>query len=202
MHEGARPPGGPEYGPLLAAARRLLDVVAGADAPDGAVRAATGLVAAACQQLEPHVVAEHLAPAGRRPDLPGRGHPILMPFAPQPSDIDEVRGTVTFTRSHLGGGAAAHGGVIPLLFDDVLGFLASRGGGRTPTRTAYLRVNYRQVTPLDVELFATAHVERIEGRKVFVAGELRLGDTVLADAEGLFIMIRPEQLKLSNLRGA
>lgn len=195
----ARPPGGPGYGALLASARRLLDAVAAADPPDDVVRDATAKIAAACAALEPHVVDEVSAPAGRRLELPGRGHPGLVPFTSEQMSDHAVAGSVTFTRAHLGGGGAAHGGMIPLLFDDLLGYLATSGGGRSPTRTAYLHVNYRRLTPLDVPLTAAAGIDRVEGRKIFATGELRLGSDVLAEAEGLFIIVRPEHLRGSTL---
>lgn len=189
-----RPPGGPEYGPLLEASRRLLDAVAGADAPDDVVRAATAMVRSAYESLEPYEVDELRSPAGRRRELPGRGHPILAPYVPELFSADESRGTVLFTRAHLGQGGAIHGGVIPLLFDELLGHLATRGGGRPPSRTAYLRVDYRDLTPVGVELTAEARIDRIEGRKIFAVGVLREGPRVCAEANGLFVMLRPDQV--------
>lgn len=179
---------------MLEASRRLLDAVAGADAPDDVVRAATASVRAACEALAPYEVDELRSPAGRHWELPGRGHPILTPFVPDFFSADELRGTVTFTRAHLGGGGAVHAGVIPLLFDEILGYLATRGGDRPPTRTAYLKVDYRSLTPLGATLTAEARIERIEGRKVFATGVLRDGSRVCAEANGLFVMLRPEQV--------
>lgn len=186
-----RPPGGPAYGDLLAAARRLLDAVAGADAPDEVTRAATAAVLGACESLECHQVEETAAPADRRPDLPGRGHPGLLPYVEEHSSDLEWHGRVTLTRAHLGGAGAAHGGMIPLLFDAVLGHLATRRGNQFPTRTAYLHVDYRRVTPLGIALTARAWVDSVQGRKIIVRGDLRNGDAVLAEAHGLFITPMP-----------
>ncbi|MEV8546457.1 PaaI family thioesterase [Streptomyces sp. NPDC051572] len=186
---GERPPGGTEFGSLLAGARRLLDAVAAADAPDEAVRAAARQVEAACAALEPYGAEEAQAPAGNRPDLPGRGHPLLVPLVIDHELPTEVRGRVTLGRAHLGGGKAAHGGVLPLLFDEVLGRLASLG--RPQSRTAYLRVDYRKVTPLGVELRVEGRIERTEGRKLFAYGQLLHGVQILAEAEALFVQLRP-----------
>jgi len=185
----ARLPGGRSYESLLDASRRLLDAVAWADAPDDVVRASTTRILAAAEALGAHLAPdENLAPAGNRPDLQSHGHPGLIPITLDRQNADEVLGRVTFRPVHIGGGAAVHGGNIPLLFDDVLGWLAATD--RPPSRTAYLHVNYRQVTPLGVELQIEARIDRIEGRKIFAVGRLLQGEETLADAEGLFVLTR------------
>jgi acyl-CoA thioesterase FadM len=65
------------------------------------------------------------------------------------------------------------------------------GGPRQ--RTAYLHVNYRQIVPINQELQVDARVDRVEGRKIFVSGRLSDGDTVLTDAEALFVLLKPGQ---------
>jgi hypothetical protein len=58
-----------------------------------------------------------------------------------------------------------------------------------PALTGSLTVHYRKPTPLQVELQFDAKVERVDGRKSFVRGRCRAGETVVAEAEGLFILI-------------
>ena len=142
---------------------------------------------------------EHDRVDGMHPELPGRGHPLLPPFVvdedPPGADATTgtLRGRVTFSRFHLGGGAAVHGGVQPLLFDDVLGRVANQSKPFV-ARTAYLKVDYRRVTLLDVELFWVAQLERIEGRKRFTTGRLTdADDTVLVEAQALFVELLPGQ---------
>ena len=105
---------------------------------------------------------------------------------------DAIEGRVTFSRFHHGGGGAVHGGIIPLVFDEFMGRLTNVAG-RPRARTAYLHVNYRIITPIGVELHLDATVDRQEGRKIFASGRLRHGADLLADAEGLFIVLRPGQ---------
>ena len=62
-----------------------------------------------------------------------------------------------------------------------------------PARTAYLTVNYRAITPVDVELQLTGSIDRSEGRKTWATGRLHDGDRLVADAEGLFVKLRPGQ---------
>jgi len=97
-----------------------------------------------------------------------------------------------FRPFHLGGNGAAHGGTLPLLFDDVLGRLANSVGGGIG-RTAYLTVNYRKITPIGVELQVDGTVDRVEGRKRWVSARLHDGGTMIADAEGLFVELLPGQ---------
>ncbi|MGP3533162.1 PaaI family thioesterase [Microbacterium sp. RD1] len=103
---------------------------------------------------------------------------------------ETYRGTVTIGDFFLGMNGAAHGGVLPLIFDEALGRLA--GAGRSPGRTAYLTTTFRAVTPIGVPLGVSATVERIDGRKRFITGEIRHGGVVCAEAEALFIELRPD----------
>ena len=47
----------------------------------------------------------------------------------------------------------------------------------------------RSPTPLGVPLEARARLTRQEGRKLTVTAELREGDTLLAEADGLFLTV-------------
>ncbi len=124
-------------------------------------------------------------------DLTGRGSALVPPLEEILVDVagGRARADVTFGTSYVGAGNAAHGGAIALLFDEFLGLTAN--AGRPVVRTAYLHVNYRNVTPMRTKLSVHAHIDRIEGRKRYVVGELRHGDTLLADAESLFVELQP-----------
>jgi hypothetical protein len=78
------------------------------------------------------------------------------------------------------------GGAHAVLFNEILGRL-SAGGGRPLSRTAYIHVNYRSVTPIGRRLELDATLDRVEGRKRFVSGRLLSGTVTVADAEGLFV---------------
>jgi len=142
-------------------------------------------------QLGAHAVDEESQIAGRV-DLPGRAQVLVPVVHLEEQDEQHAVGRVTFGRLHLGRNGAVHGGAIPLVFDEVMGRL-SNTGGRVPARTAYLHVNYRTITPIERELQVTARFDREEGRKRFLSGELRDAGTLCADAEGLFVALRPGQ---------
>jgi acyl-CoA thioesterase FadM len=62
--------------------------------------------------------------------------------------------------------------------------------GRPISRTAFLHVDYRKVTPIDTELTARGWIREPEGRKAFVNAELHDGDgNLLAEAHGLMIRL-------------
>ena len=60
-------------------------------------------------------------------------------------------------------------------------------------RTAFLHVDYRKIVPIEKELQVDAGVDRVDGRKIFVAGRLLDGDAVLAEASALFVKLNPGQ---------
>ncbi len=184
--------GGPEYGPFLESFRDLQDAVVESNPPSGTWSEIEEVTRGLTGQLRLWSLGEKEQPAGTRMDLPGRGHPFLLPFVPVESTDTVVRGRVTFRRFHLGGNGAAHGGALPLLFDEILGRLAN-AGDRPVARTAYISVNYRRITPIGPELTLEATYDKEEGRKRWVSGRLFWGETLIADAEGLFVQLRPGQ---------
>ena len=187
------PRGGEELARLFAAQRLLQDRLTGAALPAEVSDVMTARLDAISAELAAFQVCEHDRHDGWRPDLPGRGHPLLPPFVVDEESETVIRGRVTFTRFYLGGNGAAHGGAQPLLFDDLFGKIANHHHEGV-ARTAYLKVNYRQITPLDVELGFIASLDRIEGRKRWVTGKLTdAAGGVLSDAEGLFLQLMPGQ---------
>jgi acyl-coenzyme A thioesterase PaaI-like protein len=194
--------GFPEYGPaspgtgfgrFVAAMRRLQDLAVSADPGDDVWDDAADRVAALVELLGPFEADEGKAPAGRTPDLPGMGSLLLPPWTLTRYAPDGVEMTGHFSRFHVGGNHAVHGGVLPLLFDHMFGMI-SHAAGRPISRTAFLHVDYRKVTPIDAPLAVRGRVTGTEGRKAFVAAELVDGDdAVLAEGHGLMVRLLPGQ---------
>ena len=184
---------GPGFGRFVKAMRRLQDLAVSADPGDDVWDDAADRVAALVELLGPFKADEGQAPAGRTPDLPGMGSLLLPPWTLTRYEPDgcEMRGQ--FTRFHVGGNMAVHGGVLPLLFDHMFG-MVSHAAGRPISRTAFLHVDYRRITPIDEPLAVRGRVTSTEGRKAFVAAELLDGDdTVLAEGNGLMVRLLPGQ---------
>ncbi|WP_225858297.1 PaaI family thioesterase [Rhodococcus wratislaviensis] len=141
--------------------------------------------------LRDHVVPGDHQIAGTRLDLPGRGHPGVVPYVPTSWTEERMSARVRFGRTYLGDRAAVHGGALSLLFDEILGRFANHG--REGARTARLQVEYRKVVPLDRNLDVEAWVSDQQGRKLTIAGRLTDGDHTLAEAEALFVVLREGQ---------
>jgi acyl-CoA thioesterase FadM len=79
------------------------------------------------------------------------------------------------------------------MFDSMFGMVI-HAMGRPISRTAFLHVDYRKVTPIDAELTVRGWVREAEGRKSFVNAEMRNPDGDLtAEANGLMIQLLPGQ---------
>ena len=183
----------PELEGFVAAIRRLQDLTVSTNPDDSMWAAATEHVDAACALLAGHQVPEGLAPAGRVIELPGLGHPHLPPWTVIDSGPDGVTMTGQFTRSHVGGNNAVHGGMIPLFYDWHFGMIVSTAG-LSPSRTAYLHVDYRSITPIDTPLTAHGRIAEIDGRKAFVTATMTAADgTLLSEANGLMVRLLPHQ---------
>ncbi len=100
----------------------------------------------------------------------------------------EARGT--FGAAYEGPPSFVHGGWIACAFDEVLGIANIAAGN--PGMTARLIVHYRRPTPLFRPLRLRAWVDRLEGRRIMSRAEMYDGDTLTAEAEGLFVQPRPE----------
>jgi acyl-coenzyme A thioesterase PaaI-like protein len=101
-----------------------------------------------------------------------------------------VEGRGTFGTAYEGPPNFVHGGWIACAFDEMLGIANIASGN--PGMTARLTVHYRRPTPLFRELRFLARVERVEGRRVMSRAQCFAGDTVTAEADGVFVQPRPE----------
>ncbi|HET7666644.1 MAG TPA: PaaI family thioesterase [Mycobacterium sp.] len=185
--------GGPDYGRFVEAVRTLQDHARAADAPEAVITEAADLIEAASKLLAPYETDEWSSPSGRRVDLPNRGSVLGIPGDYYKTDEGRIAGTAQFRRFHLGRNGAVHGGCIAQLFDSLLGYTAFRLTQSLYQRTAFLHVDYRKIVSIETKLQVDAGVERVDGRKMFVAGRLLDEDTVLAEANALFVKLNPGQ---------
>ncbi len=86
-----------------------------------------------------------------------------------------------------------HGGVIALIFDEMLGIINISNG--CPGMTGSLTIRYRKPTPLYSDLRWVAWINRMEGRRVQSTAQLWHGGVLCAEADGLFIQPREEVRK-------
>lgn len=117
-------------------------------------------------------------------------NPLAPPIAVSFDDEGDVIGTCTYGAAYEGPPGCVHGGFIAAGFDEVLGFAQAYSG--TPGMTGNLNISYRSPTPLGREVRYTGRLDRVEGRKIFCSATLSHGDTLCAEAQGLFISMKPE----------
>lgn len=188
----------------LIEATRVADLTAVADLGrfTAELEAMTAEVQAAAvegERMQVGLASTHAGPGTPRDDMSFTDPAAFFPYSPVLGAMNpispmakfevvapgEIRGNVTLGSAFNGPPGSVHGGMIALVLDELLGSttLAHGDGGFTGT----LSIRYINRVPLDTEIELHGWVDRTEGRKTFTIGEMRLGETVLARAEGIFI---------------
>ncbi|WP_220188035.1 PaaI family thioesterase [Pseudonocardia pini] len=191
-HRGRAPVPPEGFVEMVDELRVLLDRVTAAAPPADLVAEMTKTFTELSARLEPYEVGEREQLTGHLSAYPGRAQTMSPQLFVTERDTVHAAGHVTYGRYFLGGNGAVHGGAIPLLFDEIMGRL-SNTGGRKPARTAYLHVDFRSITPIEKQLRIEARIVSEEGRKRLIRGTLEDGDTLCAEAEGLFVALNPGQ---------
>jgi acyl-coenzyme A thioesterase PaaI-like protein len=190
-YEPADPP--PGFVRFLSAMRRLQDLAVSANPSEDDWETAADRVEELVELLAPSEMPEGVAPAGRTHKLPGLGSLLMPPWMLTRYQPDGVEMRGYFSRYHVGGNSAVHGGVLPMLFDWLFGMIV-RAADRPISRTAYLHVDYRKVTPINQPLVIRGRMDSVEGRKAFVSGQLTDDDgALLAEGHGMMVRLLPGQ---------
>ena len=132
---------------------------------------------------------------GQRPYNPvvGLGNPVAPPMRVEIVDGTAI-GWCTLDRRYEGPITYAHGGISALLLDQLMGYAAAAAGH--PGVTGRLEVRYRATIPLGQPLRLQAKLIDVLGVRAAVRGSISLAtapDDALAEAEGRFLALRPEQ---------
>lgn len=193
---------------LADALRHLIVLTVSADVDDAkldeaaeAVEAmSTGLVEAAATGRSPRRPPNFTDPPQEYfPGSPATG--MINPISPPirvwrvegaDGGLPELRGEVNFDYQYEGPPACVHGGVIAETFDEVLGTANLVAGN--PAMTGTLTIRYRKTTPLRTDLRIEARCLGRSGRKVRTWGGIFHGDVMTAEAEGIFVMVRPANM--------
>ncbi len=196
---------------MAGAARRLLNAVRVTAAGDDSVADATQLLEQATKLLEAEQM-EGLHRQGVMGDLvagfESRDPMQFFPYSPiigrlnpasPPAEFwvedGEVHGRMNMSAVYAGPPGMVHGGIIAMVFDELLGVVnvVNGKGGYTGT----LKVVYQRPTPLLKEIALRAWPSGSEGRKLFVSGEMVCDGAVTASAEGIFV--RADRLLIDDL---
>ena len=122
----------------------------------------------------------------------GPGNPLAPRLTATHTPDGRATGRVTFGKPYEGPLGVVHGGVVATLFDHILA-RAVRAAGRGGM-TAELTISYRRPVRLGVPLLVTAKVADADGRRTTALARIVAEDdpgTTLAEAEGLFVALRP-----------
>lgn len=191
---------------LADATRLIIEHLMSTGAPEGALSAAADALTSIAADLDefPHgSIYEGFAEAANSGTSPQAGFydhsPLIGKANPLASPIeiaiegDKVIGTATFGTAYEGPPGCVHGGFVAASFDEILGAAQSMSG--LPAMTGTLTIRYRKPTPLHRELRFEGELVKVEGRKVFAAGRVYAGDTLTAEAEGIFVTINFDRFK-------
>jgi uncharacterized protein (TIGR00369 family) len=189
-------------GDLGTALRELVDAAVRTEVPTGELADVAGVVRELVDRLRAdtrglHDIASVDDPqTGERWYSPvyGPGNPVAPPMTAASTPDGRATGRVTLGKAHEGPPGLVHGGTVATLLDHVLA-RAVRAAGRGGL-TATLTVTYRRPVRLGVPLLVTAETGTVEGRRTTATARLVAEDdpgTTLAEAEGLFVALRPER---------
>lgn len=98
-----------------------------------------------------------------------------------------IRAYVTYDEGHQGAPGFVHGGAISTTFDDVLGTVPAAIGRAAVTGN--LSVDFRSPALIGQTFEVDARIVSIDGRKLRIAGTMREGERVVAEANALFIEV-------------
>ncbi len=117
----------------------------------------------------------------------GRANPVAPPLHFE-SLTPRTRAWAVYGPAYEGSAGDMHGGVVIGAFDDVLG--CAQMAGPVTGRTGTMTVRLRTLSPIGKRIDYEGWIERVEGRKVFLRGTAHCGDTLLAEAEAIFVAPR------------
>jgi acyl-coenzyme A thioesterase PaaI-like protein len=190
---------------LAAAMRLVIERLVVSNAPEEELRSAALQLERYAEHLRTHPRLRHFqgyaesANAGDvgaffdQSPLIGLANPLAPPVRLAKTGERTAEGRVRFGSAYEGPPGCVHGGFVAAAFDEVLGFTQSLGGN--PGFTGTLTVRYRVPTPLHTDLRFEGQIDGVERRKTFASGRVFAGETLCAEADGIFVAARPEKFQ-------
>jgi len=131
----------------------------------------------------------------------GRDHPTGLRVSVTAGEGLTLSGSFTVTENHQGAPGLAHGGMLTLAFDEVLGSLMWLVG--MPAVTAHLQTDFRRPVPVGTTLHITAHVDGRAGRRLYTSAIGRADDAtgpVAVRASAVFVIVAGEHFRTYGRR--
>lgn len=132
----------------------------------------------------------------------GQQNPLAPPLELETLERDDgspaVAGRARLGMAYEGPPHGVHGGWVAALFDEVLGSV--QGLAEQSGVTGILTVRYRHLTPVDEELRLEGWLEKQRSRHLVARARCFAGDTLTADAEGVFVRVDWQEVQERMLR--
>ena len=122
----------------------------------------------------------------------GRLHPASVGMDVRRTGDTAVVASVRVDPMFQGPPGRVHGGILAVVIDELMGTVNRMIGQRA--YTARLAIDYRGPAPIDSELTFRASLHHQQGRKITMRADGRADADVFVEAEGLFIVPRPDTL--------
>jgi len=119
--------------------------------------------------------------------------PMRIEIVEGQDGIRRMEGSARLGSAYEGPPHGVHGGWVAALLDELLG--SAQRLSEQQGVTATLKIRYRNITPIDEELRFSAWIHEDRGRVLIVRGTCHAGDTLTADAEGMFVRIRFDEIR-------
>jgi acyl-coenzyme A thioesterase PaaI-like protein len=99
-----------------------------------------------------------------------------------------------FGKKTMGPPGHVHGGAMAAALDEAMGAVCWMNEFKTVAAT--ISVKFIAMLPLETETILESRIDRVEGRKIFTRANLtNPGGQVVAEGEGLFIVLKEEALR-------
>lgn len=120
-----------------------------------------------------------------RSPVSGKLNPMAPPVVLKVGEDHTARATTRLGLAYQGPPGRVHGGWVATLLDHLMGYAAGTVNQWIYTRS--LTVDYDHAVPLFDELEIMARVDEVDGRKIWVIGEIRTAGSVVARGRGLWL---------------
>ena len=185
------------YEPLTDSVRQLIDATLRTEVGDNGVASAMAEIDAITARLRTRqrdgAPSVSLTPDGEWVSwgdvASGLRNPLAPPLSIQHDGSSRAHLDVQLGAAYGGAPGHLHGGYGALILDHILGDVASYGSADTAAATGTITFRYHQPTRLG-RLHAEAEIQRTEGRKIFVVGQLADSEGVTVTAEGVYFPLR------------
>jgi acyl-coenzyme A thioesterase PaaI-like protein len=122
-----------------------------------------------------------------------RSSRICLAYFRKPNQ-PELYAKAWFGERTMGPPGHVHGGAIAASLDEAMGAVCWMNGHKTVA--ANISVKFVAMLPLETETIVEAQIDRTDGRKIFTRASLTSpSGQVVAEAEGLFIVLKDEVLR-------